>query len=368
MMFDRFALKRLTKSDLTFFEYLFRTLDAGNQKAINLNADVFIQELYPGLSHVSQSKMSIDLWIAGPNAAEPFNLQRKIIKGRTYKNWRLDGEVVHNPLETPDRFNQLRAGDIALLAFEGTQQPGQLFLLLISHDEELDEELFDELAAVLGDKRSMVALESGLLDKLCHRCDVSVSHPIWQMVDDEDVAEAAMGQAPALDRLRYKQRSLTLDQLLKARTAATEIGRLGEELVDAYLTKLRNDGAVDEYEWVSDVNAIAPYDFRIKHGETWYRLEVKTTKSAFEREYHLSLNELHEMAFGDEEYRIGRVYRASMEGATMRVSTPRREDGKMIVDALSGLPNGVMADGVTIRPHSGDFEEAVDLTPPPDQE
>ena len=364
MMFDRFALKRLTRSDLTFFEYLFRTLAAGNQKAINLNADVFIQELYPGLSRESQSKMSIDLWIAGPNAATPFNLQRKIIKGLTYKNWRLDGELVHNPSDAPDRFNQLAAGDIALLAFEGTQQPRGLFLLLFQRGEEL----FDELSTLLGDSYSMVAVEGGSLGDLCHGCDVSASHPIWRVVDDEDVPEAAMGQAPALNRLRRKQRKLTLDQLRKARQVAAETGRLGEELVDAYLTKLAKDGVVDEYEWVSDINAIAPYDFRVRRGETWYRLEVKTTRGVFEREYHLSLSELYEMASGDEEYRIGRVYGASVEGATMRVSTPQRENGRLIVDALSGLPNGVMADGVTIRPYGGDFEEAVDLTPPPDHE
>jgi len=42
-MTTRLALKRLTDSDLTIFETLFRKLAAGNQKAINLNADVFIK-------------------------------------------------------------------------------------------------------------------------------------------------------------------------------------------------------------------------------------------------------------------------------------------------------------------------------------
>ena len=47
-MVDRIVLKRLTASDLTFFKSLFRTLSAGNQKAINLNADVFVEQLLSG--------------------------------------------------------------------------------------------------------------------------------------------------------------------------------------------------------------------------------------------------------------------------------------------------------------------------------
>jgi hypothetical protein len=34
---DRIAIKRPTASDLTFFETLFRTINAGSQNAINLN-------------------------------------------------------------------------------------------------------------------------------------------------------------------------------------------------------------------------------------------------------------------------------------------------------------------------------------------
>ena len=99
-MLDKLALKRLTASDLTFFEWHFRNHNAGNQKAINLNADVFIDQLYPALDAIVRdrhNKLGIDLWIAGPGAADPVNLQRKIIKGAAYKNWRLDGGVCLQP-------------------------------------------------------------------------------------------------------------------------------------------------------------------------------------------------------------------------------------------------------------------------------
>ena len=120
-MMDKLALKRLTASDLTFFEWQFKNRNAGNQKAINLNADVFSNQLYPALEAIArdrQDKLGVDLWIVGPAAAEPVNLQRKIIKGASYKNWRLDGEFVHNPYDMPERFNMLEAGDIALFGWK----------------------------------------------------------------------------------------------------------------------------------------------------------------------------------------------------------------------------------------------------------
>ena len=46
-MINKLALKRLTASDLTLFEWHFNYRNAGNQKAINLNADVFKDQLYP---------------------------------------------------------------------------------------------------------------------------------------------------------------------------------------------------------------------------------------------------------------------------------------------------------------------------------
>ena len=133
-MINKLAVKRLTASDLTFFEWHFRNAPAGNQKAINLNADVFSDQLYPSLDNIvrkRQYKLGIDLWIAGPAAAQPVNLQRKIIKGASYKNWRLDGEIVHNPEDQPDRFNVLVPGDIALLGLEGDLFPDTVSLVLL---------------------------------------------------------------------------------------------------------------------------------------------------------------------------------------------------------------------------------------------
>ena len=82
-MVDLLALKRLTASDLTFFERLFRTMKAGNQKSINSNADVLTGILYPGLdAFVSDAKDEIrfPLTIYGPAAAGAYRITRTMIK------------------------------------------------------------------------------------------------------------------------------------------------------------------------------------------------------------------------------------------------------------------------------------------------
>ena len=371
-MLDKLALKRLTASDLTFFEWHFRNRNAGNQKAINLNADVFIGQLYPALEAIvrdRQNKLGIDLWIAGPGAANPVNLQRKIIKGAAYKNWRLDGEFVYNPGDTPDRFNILEAGDIALIGFDGELAPDTVTLVLVAKEAPEDQALYGGLNEYLSDRR-MMALESDTLRELCRAIPIPESHPVWLMVSEEDVAEAALGQAPAVDRLLSRPRvtRLTLEDLRKARRTAEEIGRLGEELIDVHLHERLAAKEIADYEWVSDINAIAPYDFRVQRDDSWEKLEVKTTGGNFGREFHLPLSELREMVHGGEVYRIARVYQATRDGAKLRVSKELRPYGQSIIDAFATLPDGVTPNGVTIVPDEAMFGDEINLTAPSEEE
>ena len=368
-MISKLALKRLTASDLTFFEWHFRNRNAGNQKAINLNANVFTGQLYPHLDILvkeRQNKAGIDLWIAGPAAAKPVNLQRKIIKGTRYKNWRLDGEFIYNPVDTPERFNVLRPGDMALLGFEGELNPDTVTLVLVGQDAPQDQDLFRELDDVL-DTRSMIAVEGNTLAELCDRLDVPQFHPVWLLVSDDDLSEAALGQAPAVDRMLSRPRSASMsqDDLRAARRAAEEIGRLGEELIDFYLDERLAAGDIADYVWVSDINAISPYDFRIRRTGPWEKLEIKTTAGDFSREFYVSLNELREMGRGEGDYFIGRVYQASQEGAKLRYSHELRAYGQLILDAFSSLPTGVTPNGVTILPDESMFGEEIDITAPP---
>ena len=371
-MMSKLVLKRLTASDLTFFEWHFRNRNAGNQKAINLNADVFKDQLYPSVDAIArgrQNKLGIDLWIAGPAGAEPVNLQRKIIKGPAYKNWRLDGELVYNPHDSPARFNGLRPDDIALFAFEGDLAPDSVTLVLVASTEAEDQPLFRGLDGVLGGRR-MTRIDVQGLRTLCEDLQVSTAHPVWRVVTDEDLVEAAAGVAPAIERLLRRPASagLSPETLRKARQAAEEIGRLGEQLVDIQLRCWRQAGEIADYEWVSAVNAIAPYDFRVQRDDAWEKLEIKTTRGAFNREYHLPHSELQDMVRSTEPYKIGRVYEATPEEAKMRISTDLRAFGTTIFNVLSGLPEGVTPDGVAIAPDVGVFEDEIVLQAPGDDE
>ena len=361
-MISKLGLKRLTASDLTFFEWHFRNRNAGNQKAINLNADVFRDQLYPSVDIVArdrQNKLGVDLWIAGPAAAEPVNLQRKIIKGPTYKNWRLDGEFVYNPEDQPDRFNVLVPDDIALFGFEGELVPNTVTLVLVGSTAAEDQPLFEGLGNVLGNRR-MMSLEVDALRELCERLPVSIAHPVWLLVndEDEDVVEAASGLSGAVERLLKRRRPtrLSLDDLRKARQAAEEIGQLGEGLVDFYLKCRLDAREIMNYEWASALNAIAPYDFRIHCNDgSWEKFEIKTTAGNFGREYHLPRSELKDMASSGEICRIGRVYEATPGGAKMRSSKDLREFGQDILTVSSTLPPGVTLNDVTIVPDEALF-------------
>lgn len=102
------------------FEWQFRNKNAGNQKSINLNADVFIDRLYPSLQDTDvgrNGRVPLDLFLYGPGNARAWNLQRKIIKGGSYKNWRLNGEYIANPPDQPNRFDVLVPGDFVIFDF-----------------------------------------------------------------------------------------------------------------------------------------------------------------------------------------------------------------------------------------------------------
>jgi hypothetical protein len=89
-VYDFLALKRLSASDLTVFERLYRVVGAGTKKSISLNADVLTGRFYPNLAAIADTRpdgeIDIALTISGPAGAEPYRLSRTIVKGRAYKD------------------------------------------------------------------------------------------------------------------------------------------------------------------------------------------------------------------------------------------------------------------------------------------
>jgi hypothetical protein len=352
---EKFAIKRLTSSDLTFFEWHFRNLNAGNQKAINLNADVFIDELYPALPELAIKKagrLPIDLFIYGPNGAPELNLQRKIIKLGAYKNWRLNGEFIYNPLEQPQRFNVLASDDFAIFKFQGDVEPETLHIAFIASKAELDKELH---AVLDGACPKMVSVSEGQLVEFLKRSNIFENHPVSDLAIGLDLEDAALGGSQGRNRLLRRRivRSMGKLELVRARQLADEIGQIGEALVASYLQQMQNNKEISDVTWTSQDNAIAPFDFQFSTSSSnIVRIDVKATSGDFDRPLHISFAELEMMADPGTEYRIFRVFNVNPERGSLKISDPLNNFAVSVLSSLSSVPQGVSIDGLSVDPLS----------------
>lgn len=354
----KLAIKRLTGSDLTLFEWQFRNRNAGNQKSINLNADVFIDQLYPALPNTDvgrAGRIPMDLFLYGPGNARAWNLQRKIIKGGTYKNWRLDGEYIPNPLETPARFNVLVPGDYAIFDFEGELFPTEARIVFVAAAVAEDANLHAGLTDFgVG---SMRAIQLPDLSLIVHASGTPEIHPVYELLLDAAIEDAAQGGIQGTQRLltRRTGRRLTRTELERARQRASDVGRQGEELMDGYFAIELRGGSIQEVEWISNENAISPFDFWITIDGQRSKVEVKATSGDFNQVMHVSIAELLEMRDSPERYDLYRVYGLDERRGRLRIAENVRDFAAQILESLAGLPAGVTSDGVSIRPDSMGF-------------
>lgn len=355
-----FAVKRLTRSDLTFFEWQFRRQNAGNQKSINLNADVFIDDIFPYARTVAAGQphqFPVRLQIFGPGLRRtPDNKTRKVIAaGGNQKNWRLNGEFVPDPDDDPTRYHGLAAGDLAVFAFEeGRAQPvpESIALVLVSQAEADDARVLADLHAFLGTGR-MALLPPDVLGQVSAASPAD--HPIRELLDIEmDVAleEAALGSTEAIRKLRTRPsaRRMSAAALAKARASAEANGRNGEVLVNIFLQNALAEGQITAFTWVSEENAISPWDFEVVELDgTVVRVEVKSTGGGFDRSIHISQNEVLAAAeAAAPRTDFYRVFALSDDGGWLRVSQDIAAMCRTINGAVSGLGAGIAPDGYSI--------------------
>jgi hypothetical protein len=355
-MIDRIALKRLTASDLTFFETLFRTLGAGNQKAINLNADVFVERLYPalpGLVPILGDMIPLTMTVLGPAGASPYVMSRAITKGEAYKNWRLNGEFVRDPEGEFGRFNVLKAGDLAVMEFEGEPGPQRLTLQLLAAASPIDAPLHSALNPLIpGGRHTMVQITRGQIATAA--AQVSPTHPIWRMATDAEfdaaLEDAALSGIKGSDVLKTKATKVVTAAALAAAKVAAELnGREGEALAWLHLQKMKQGGALASIEWSSRENAVSSFDFRaVDSSGAVIRIDAKSTSGEFARMVHMSAAELLVAADG-ERYDLWRIYEINQDGARLRISENMGVVAKTILSGMS-LPAGVTLDSVSIDP------------------
>lgn len=366
-MAEKIALKRLTRSDLTFFRIQHAKLKAGHQKAINLNANVFVQRLYPAISSIAEdmdNEIPVVIGIFGPGMAPEHRVARKIIKGDAYKNWRLNGEFVADPDDQPNRYEPLAEGDFAVMVFHGDTRPTSLDLVLIS--AHLDATLHASLSALAG-ASSMLQVEKDNLVAAVETSKLSEAHPIRDLLLFDAVLEdAALGGVEGAQSLlsRPSGTKLTPWQLAKARAQAEEIGRIGEAFVNAWLGQREKAGAVASPEWVAKDNAVKPYDFHydLPSGGR-VELDVKATKHGFDTAIHISLNELRQMAHTPNRYDICRVFQVRENEAEMCICENMGDWARDLLGKLV-LPPGITPDSFSVKPSILPFGPVIKIVLP----
>lgn len=369
---DRIAVKKLTASDLTLFDSQFRKLNVGNQKSINLNADVFIEKFYPTLPDLVSTLgdvFTVSLTITGPEAEGPYTVARAVTKREAYKNWRLNGEAVRDPDDEPGRFDNLVAGDLAVLEFVGDPTPQKVTMLLLSAGAPADAPLHAALSPMMpGGRRTMIQLSRAQLAAVA--AGIPATHPVWVIAADpefeEALEDAALGGAKGATKLATKAaRNVSAATLAAAKAAAEKNGRDGEALAWIYLKALQSAGEATDIEWASDKNAVSSFDFSAVFGGAKRLIDAKSTSGDFGRPIHMSLAEL-SVAADSDHYDLWRLYDLDEDGAFLKIARDIAPTAKAILAGIA-LPIGITVDGVSIDPAILTWEDEVVIDRPEEE-
>lgn len=366
-MKTRLALKRLSSSDLTFFEHHYNNTSGAKQKAFNLDTAIFIDSFYPGLPNRldgNKSRIPPGLSIYGPGKAGLHSLQRKILKQQ--KNWRLNGELIHDPPEEKNRYDKMQKGDFAIIDFLGDPEPHTARIYFISRSFSTDEQLHAALEAKyssdFSSRKGMVLINPEELARLVTVPNFPQGHPILDLLDYDALEDAAQGGIEGIEKLKKRRRSrgVSHEELIKAKKGAEQIGRLGEELLYEWLKARKIKGFIHDFRWESDTNAVAPYDFiLLENGSESRRIDAKSTMGDFTNPIHVSIAELYEMAQCNTPYDLYRLYSLKETSARMRIALDMHEFAVKLFNNFTGLPKGVTVDGVSIRPENLNFDKEI---------
>jgi hypothetical protein len=287
------------------------------------------------------------LFIYGPGQWAALNVQRKIIKQGSYKNYRLDGEFIR---DNPERFRSLSPGDFVVFDFTGDLYPTSARAVFVAKSIAQDATLHNALNAIIG-LRKMVVISSAQLAAAINTAGVPDSHPINELTLESALMDAAQEGLWGQQKL-FRRRSgtrLSKEQLQKAREKAADIGRNGEEWVNLHLSRLRVAGNIAGFEWSSSENAVSPYDFRVtlNSGEI-INIDAKATLGGFESRIHISLSELYQMKDGAERYDLYRVFNIGESSAQISIAEDARAFAEGVLRVLESMPEGATADSISV--------------------
>lgn len=348
----KIALKVLTPADLSFFKFHSK---GSNQRALNLTSDLFIQRFYPGLEG-SFGAVAFPLTVIGPGGRGAHTLSREAQRAEHSKDWRVSGELIHDPDGEPGRYDMLSANDFAVMSFLGRERPETVRLVLVSASADAG------LHAAIGGtltffgKRTMLEVPEAMVAEW--RATTSEAypgeHPLDALAIRDTVEDVLFGLAPTPAGGVPSRRSVAMspEELRLQLLAAEETGRRGEELFGSWLTAQGH--AEDDFDWVAQTHARSAFDYEVCSPK-WLEdvsqvfVDVKTTRGPFERPVHMSIAELR-FAAVTANYRIARLYEIDGEAPKLRILTGIQSVAARILEGLSALPAGVSADSVQLKP------------------
>jgi hypothetical protein len=364
----RLALKKLKGSDLSLFKSYFQKRANTKQKGFNLNRKVmkvFFPEIISLLQPRPQKAKVVDLVLYGPGLSQGDSLARKVKIDS--KNLRLNGEVVSNPDSEPERYDVLIPGDFAVMEFRGTGLPEAVKIVLVASKNSHDAELHNVLSRYLpGDNASMEVLTEERLQAAVAEASPEESHPIWYWLDpavSEAIEEVIFGEESEVQEREpgglSAGREMSPDDFNASREAAARTGRTGEALLKAYFDSAASH-EVESYKWVSQVNAISPYDFKLvtKNGGSRYA-DAKSTSGPFEAPVYLSTAELKCAVESAMAYDIYRLYEVNGMSAKLRVARNIRDRLRPVAEMLAKFPGGVKVNALSFKPDFFGFDKQV---------
>ena len=188
-----------------------------------------------------------------------------------------------------------------------------------------------------------------------------------------DLEDAILGGSQGRAKLSKSGRIITPENFRRNKERMDEIGYEGEECMNAYLQKLKDEGKIGSFEWVSKQNATSPYDFSLSlEGDTKIFLDVKSTSGEFKRQIHISRSELELMSSDTERYDIYRIFYIDKNTRTakLKIAEDVKSFAQGIIDVFKGLPQGVCADGISVDPsNSGlNFQPEIEMQLPDEPE
>lgn len=364
-MLRKLALKKLKKSDLTFFKSYFHSHDKAKQKGFNLDSQLIEGEFFPGLKTLlkplPKKSALVALTFMGPGLAPAYPLARKIKIDA--KNLRLNGELVHDPDDQPGRFDALQEDDFVLLEFGGSPLPDAVGAVLISAGVAEDAALHAQFMKLLPHKTdSMCAISEEELQRAIDVASPPASHPVRDWLEPELLEAVATGNTAAVEAVikRRPGRGMSATELKAAKSSAERTGEIGEELLDAFFMSGK-DPLVSTHEWISQDNAISPFDFLVNEpGGAIRHVDAKSTSGRFDTSLYLSTAEIHHALTSGVPYDIYRLHGVKETGAKLRIARDIRKQLEPVVEVLSSLPEGVSVDSLSFKPayFSFDAEES----------